>query len=137
MHFYALNSKDYTKLYIWEVEEIPLNERFKDVITPLYWFFEEVSKYPTKQVVYAKALVPHTRINRYSTNFSTNLERYYITNPYNDLGLVAIENNKWYKVIGDKPIKTFYIKSRERAMFQYFAKEGMLNEFIKYEYRGT
>ena len=135
MYFYALNSKDYTKLYIWEVEEISLNERFKDAAPSLYWFFEEVSKYPTKQVFYARALIPHTRINRCSTHFSTNFERDYIINPCDDLGLVAIEGGKWYKVIGEKPIKTFYVKSKERAMFQHFVKEGKLNEFIKYGYR--
>ena len=137
MHFYTLNSQNSSKLYLWEIEEISLNERFKDTLTPLYWFFEEVSKYPTKQVVYARALIPHTRINRYSTNFSTNLERFYITNPCNDLGLVAIENDKWYKVIGDKPIKTFYVRKQDQFCFEHFSREGKLNEFIKYVYRGN
>ena len=143
MHFYTLNSQNPSKLYLWEVEDVAIQEELyphlSDIKSPFYWVFEELRRYPNNQVVFAKALIHHNnhitgfRPNEVAlTNFSFNIH-----NPNKDLGIVAVWNDNWYRVIGDKPIKTFYVKKQDQFYFEYFSKKGKLNEFIKYEYRGN
>ena len=70
MHFYTLNSQNPSKLYLWEVEDVAIQEELyphlSDIKSPFYWVFEELRLYPNNQVVFAKALIPH---NNHITGF--------------------------------------------------------------------
>lgn len=148
MHFYTLNSQNPSKLYLWEIEDVPifqepiqekLHPNLSGMKAPFYYVFEELRRYPNNQVVFAKAIIPtiiHTtgiQINEVAlNNFNFN-----IYNPNKDLGLIVLWNDNWYRVIGDKPIKTFYVKKQDQFYFEHFSREGKLNEYIKYDYRGN
>ena len=123
MYFYTLNSQNPSKLYLWEIEDVSIQEKLHPhlnlscIKSQSYYVFEELRRYPNNQVVFAKVL--------------------FSTNPIEDLGIVALCDDKWYRVIGDKPIKTFYVRKQDQFCFKYFSEKGELNEFIKYEYRGN
>lgn len=143
MHFYTLNSQNSSKLYLWEIEDVAIQEELhphlSGIKSPFYWVFEELRRYPNNQVVFARALIPTTvhRTGFQPNEIALNNFNFNIYNPNKDLGIVALWDDKWYRVIGDKPIKTFYVRKQDQFYFKYFSEKGKLNEFIKYEYRGT